>query len=144
MTPFKELQRFINWKERFLRDYEKIKQGELDRIREEVRNLLGEEPDNRLLKALRSMYVGGMEHRVEDEEIRYWTNWAGVKTYETFNRFPLLSDIELSFVFWALGKLFVPLLMHERGVSQNLSKNLTGKNKRKLSSMNLTRFGKPS
>lgn len=123
--PFKELHRFLNWKERFLRDYEKIEKGELEKIREEVRLLLGEEPDTRLLKALRSMYVGGMEHRVEDEEVRYWTNWAGVKTYKTFNRFPLLSDIELAFVFWALGKLFVPLLLHERGVKSEPFKHLS-------------------
>ncbi|AAC07019.1 DUF3467 domain-containing protein [Aquifex aeolicus] len=125
MTPFKELQKFIHWKERFLRDYEKIEKGELEKIREEVKEMLGEEPDERLLKALRSMYVGGMEHRVEDEEIRYWTNWGGVKTYETFNRFPLLSDIELAFVFWALGKLFVPLLMHETGVKSEPFKKLS-------------------
>ena len=29
-----------------------------------------------------SMYVGGYEKRVEDPEVRYWTNWAGIKTYK--------------------------------------------------------------
>ncbi|NPA32731.1 MAG: DUF3467 domain-containing protein [Aquificae bacterium] len=125
MTPFRELQRFIHWKERFLRDYERIDRGELDAIRREVESLLGSAPDDRLLIALRAMYVGGMERRVEDEEVRYWTNWAGVRTYETFNRFPHLSDAELAFVFWALGKLFVPLLLHERGVKSESFKRLT-------------------
>ncbi|NPA41204.1 MAG: DUF3467 domain-containing protein [Aquificae bacterium] len=124
-TPFQELHRYMNWKERFLKDYDKIEQSDLDLIREEVKDLLGEEPDERLLKAVRSMYVGGMEKRVEDEEIRRWTNWAAVKTFNTFNRFPILSDIELAFVFYAIGKLFVPLLMHERGVKSEAFKRLS-------------------
>jgi hypothetical protein len=124
-SPFKELHRFMNWKERFLNDYERIERSDLELIREEVKELLGEEPDDRLLRAVRSMYVGGMEKRVEDEEIRRWTNWAAVKTYLTFNRFTMLSDIELSFVFYAIGKLFVPLLMHERGVKSEAFKRLS-------------------
>ncbi len=123
--PFQEIHRFINWKERFLKDYERIEQGDLDSIREEVKELLGEEPNERLLKAVRSMYVGGMERRVEDPQIRRWTNWAAVKTYKTFNGFPLLSDIELSFVFYAIGKLFVPLLLHERGVKSEAFNRLS-------------------
>ncbi len=122
--PFHELHRFINWKEKFLRDYEKIEKSDLDLIKEEIKDLWDEEPDERLLKAIRSMYVGGMERRVEDEEIRRWTNWAAVKTYKTFNRFPILSDIELAFVFYAIGKLFVPLLLHERGVKSEAFKRL--------------------
>jgi len=60
MAPFKELQRFIHWKERFLKDYEKIKKGGIDVIGREVKEILGKEPDDRLLKTLRSMYIGGM------------------------------------------------------------------------------------
>ncbi len=123
-NPFQELHRFMNWKERFLSDYSKIERSDLELIREEVRELLGEEPDDRLLMAVRSMYVGGMERRVEDPEVRRWTNWSAVKTYRTFNRFPNLSDIELSFVFYSIGKLFVPLLMHERGVKSEAFKRL--------------------
>ncbi len=123
--PFQELQRYMNWKERFLSDYEKIDGSDLELIREEVKEFLGEEPDERLLKAVRSMYVGGMERRVEDPEIRRWTNWSAVKTYRTFNRFPNLSDMELSFVFYSIGKLFVPLLMHERGVKSQAFKSLS-------------------
>ncbi|MDQ7082544.1 MAG: DUF3467 domain-containing protein [Aquificota bacterium] len=123
--PFQELQRYMNWKERFLSDYERIDRSDLDLMREEIKGLLGEEPDDRLLKAVRSMYVGGMERRVEDPEIRRWTNWAAVKTYRTFNRFPNLSDMELSFVFYSIGKLFVPLLMHERGVKSQAFKSLS-------------------
>ncbi|EDP76215.1 DUF3467 domain-containing protein [Hydrogenivirga sp. 128-5-R1-1] len=124
-SPFQELHRFMNWKERFLRDYEKIESSDLELIRGEVRELLGQEPDERLLKAVRSMYVGGMERRVEDPEIRSWTNWAAVKTYKTFNEFPILSDLELAFVFYSVGKLFVPLLMHERGVKSESFKRLS-------------------
>ena len=71
------------------------------------------------------MYVGGVERRVEDEEIRGWTNWAAVKTYRTFNGFPILSDLEVAFVFYAIGKLFVPLLLHERGVKSEVFKRLS-------------------
>ena len=123
-NPFQELHRFMNWKDRFLSDYGKIERSDLELIREEVRELLGEEPDDRLLKAVRSMYVGGMERRVEDPEVRRWTNWSAVKTYKTFNGFPNLSDIELAFVFYSIGKLFVPLLMHERGVKSEAFKRL--------------------
>lgn len=70
------------------------------------------------------MYVGGMERRVEDEEIRRWTNWAAVKTYRTFNGLPNLTDKELAFAFYSIGKLFVPLLMHERGVKSESFKKL--------------------
>ena len=124
-SPFQELHRFMNWKERFLRDYEKIERSDLELIKGEVRELLGQEPNERLLKAVRSMYVGGMERRVEDPEIRSWTSWAAVKTYETFNEFPILSDLELAFVFYSVGKLFVPLLMHERGVKSESFKRLS-------------------
>ncbi|WP_457600782.1 DUF3467 domain-containing protein [Hydrogenivirga sp.] len=123
--PFKELHRFMNWKDRFLKDYERIESSDLELIRSEVKELLGEEPDDRLLRAVRSMYVGGMERRVEDPEIRSWTNWAAVKTYRTFNGFPTLSDLELAFVFYAVGKLFVPLLLHDRGVKSEAFKKLS-------------------
>lgn len=115
----------MNWKDRFLRDYRKIERSDLEIIRREIGSLWDGEPDDRLLKAIRSMYVGGMEHRVEDEEIRRWTNWAAIKTYKTFNGFPNLSDIELSFVFYSIGKLFVPLLLHERGVKSEAFKKLS-------------------
>ena len=123
--PYQELHRFLSWKERFLQDYEKIEQSDLDLIKEEIKDLWEGKSDDRLLKAIRSMYVGGMEKRVEDPEIRKWTNWAGVKTYKTFNGFPQLSDRELSFVFYAIGKLFVPLLLHQRGVKSEPFKRLS-------------------
>jgi len=123
--PFHELHRFLSWKERFLKDYDRIEKSDLEVIKEEIKDLWDEEPDERLLRAIRSMYVGGMEHRVEDPKIRRWTNWAAIKTYKTFNRFPILSDIELAFVFYAIGKLFVPLLLHERGVKSEAFKRLS-------------------
>ncbi len=127
--PFQELHRYLNWKERFLKDYEKIEKSDLEVIREEIRDLWKGEPDQRLLRAIRSMYVGGMERRVEDEEVRRWTNWAGVKTYETFNGFPVLSDLEVAFVFYSIGKLFVPLLLHERGVKSEAFRRLSREEK---------------
>ncbi len=122
--PFHEIHKFMGWKDRFLKDYEKIEDSDLEVLREELKPLWEGEPDERLLKAVRSMYVGGMERRVEDEEIRKWTNWSAIKTYKTFNGFPILSDLELAFVFYAIGKLFVPLLMHERGVKSEAFKKL--------------------
>jgi len=85
------------------------------------------EKTERLLKALASMYVGGYEKRLEDEDVRYWTNWAGIKTYKTLGGFPQLSDVELSFLFYAVGKLFVPLLLHEKGVKSESFKRLSPK-----------------
>jgi hypothetical protein len=125
--PFKELYRYLGWKDRFLEDYEKILNSDLGFIAEELKELGIDSPEDRLLKAVRSMYVGGMEHRVEDPEIRRWTNWAALKTYKTFNSFPNLNDTELSFVFYAIGKLFVPLLMHKRGVKSESFKRLSPK-----------------
>ncbi len=77
------------------------------------------------------MYIGGMEHRIKDEEIRYWTNWAGIKTYKTFNGFPGLSDKQLNFLFYAVGKLYVPLLLHERGVKSESFKSLSTQDQEK-------------
>ncbi len=123
--PFQELHRFISWKDRFLRDYEKIRQSDLSFVKKELESLTGEVPENRLLFAIRAMYVGGMEERVEDPEVRAWTNWAGVKTFKTFNGFPNLTDAELTFVFYGIGKLFVPLLLHQRGVKSEAFKALS-------------------
>jgi len=124
MTPFKELQRFINWKERFLKDYGRIKES-YGELKEEVRTALGKEPEDRFLLALKSFYVGGMERRLKDPAVRRWAFWGARKTYETFNGFPLLSEKELPFVFWGLGKLFVPLLLHERGVKSEAFRRLS-------------------
>ncbi len=123
--PFQELHRFINWKDRFLKEYEKILSSDLTVLKKELESRLGEELDPRSLLAIRSMYAGGMEQRVEDPDVRKWTDWAGLKTLRTFNGFPNLSDIELSFVFYSLGKLFVPLLLHQRGVKSEGFKSLT-------------------
>ncbi len=109
-----ELTRLLRWRDRFLRDRELLHVGE-DLVKE-LGGLTGRKPEERLLQAVRAFQVGGGERRLEDPNVRYWANWAALKTYETFNRFPHLSDAELAFVFYALGKLFVPLLLHDRGV----------------------------
>lgn len=124
-TPFQEVKRFLLWKDKFLEDLKRIEMGDLGPIRKEIKELSENEPDGRLLKAVRAMYVGGMERRVEDPEIRRWTNWAALRTYETFNGFPNLTDTELMFVFYSIGKLFVPLLLHERGVKSEPFRKLS-------------------
>jgi hypothetical protein len=128
--PHKEFLRYENWKEQFLKDYNKISSEEIRRLAEDLKDKYTD-LDERLLKALISMYVGGYEKRVEDPEIRYWTNWAGIKTYKTFNKFPMLSDLELAFVFYGIGKVFVPLLLHERGVKSEAFKALSSEEQEK-------------
>jgi hypothetical protein len=125
-NPFQEFFRYAQWKERFLKDYEEINSKDLSLLESSLQGFDVEKTE-RLLKALASMYVGGYEKRLEDEEVRYWTNWAGIKTYKTFGGFPQLSDLELSFLFYAVGKLFVPLLLHEKGVKSESFKRLSPK-----------------
>lgn len=125
--PHHEFIRYENWKEQFLRDYPLINSKHSQEVKELQQELqeMQAELESRLLKAVLSMHVGGYEKRLEDPDVRYWANWAGLKTYRTFNTFPQLSEIELSFLFYALGKVFVPLLLHERGVRSELFKRLT-------------------
>ncbi|MFN3947402.1 MAG: hypothetical protein ACK4LA_04865 [Aquificaceae bacterium] len=129
--PHHEFIRYENWKEQFLRNYKEITPGELEKIAKEVESIYPE-AEERFLKAMLSMYLGGYEKRVQDPEIMYWTNWAGVKTYKTFNKFPQLSDIEVSFLFYSIGKVFVPLLLHERGVKSQAFKRLSKEEQEKV------------
>ncbi len=123
-VPHQEFIRYLGWKERFLEEYSSISSKDTEGIKKEVSELYPK-PDERLLKALVSMYAGGYEKRLEDPLVRYWTNWAGVKTYKTFNTFPNLSDVELAFLFYSMGKIFVPLLLHERGVKSQAFQELS-------------------
>ena len=122
--PYHEFIRYEGWKEQFIKDYDLITSKDVKDLAEDLKALYPEAGE-RLLKALISMHVGGYEKRLQDPEVRYWTNWAGIKTYRTFNGFPQLSDKELAFVFYAMGKVFVPLLLHERGVKSESFKSLT-------------------
>jgi hypothetical protein len=108
------------------RDYEEINSKDLSLLESSLQGFDVEKTE-RLLRSLASMYAGGYEKRLEDEEVRFWTNWAGIKTYKTFGGFPQLSDLELSFLFYAVGKLFVPLLLHEKGVKSESFKRLSPK-----------------
>jgi len=123
-VPHQKFIRYEGWKEQFLKDYGEISSRDLEQLAEEIAGLYPDR-DERLFKALISMYVGGYEKRLEDPEVRYWTNWAGIKTYKTFNGFPHLSDRELAFAFYSIGKVFVPLLLHERGVKSESFKKLS-------------------
>ncbi len=123
-NPFQEFFRYAQWKDRFLKDYEEINSKDIHLLESFLQDFEIEKTQ-RLLKALVSMYVGGYEKRLEDEDVRCWTNWAGIKTYKTFGGFPQLSDMELSFLFYAMGKLFVPLLLHEKGVKSESFKRLS-------------------
>jgi hypothetical protein len=129
--PFKEVKRFLLWRDKFLEDLAKIEGGDLEPLRSEIKDLTGEDPDTRLLKAIKSMYVGGMERRLEDPWVRRWALWGGLKTYETFNGFPGLEERELCFVFYSLGKIFIPLLLHERGVRSEAFRKLSREDQEK-------------
>lgn len=119
-----EFIRYQNWKDRFLEDYGKVIKEKADAVIKDAERA-GQKPDIRLERALISMYVGGYEKRIEDPDIKRWTDWAGYRTYSTFNGFPQLSGMELSFLFYSLGKVFVPLLLHERGVKSESFKQLS-------------------
>jgi hypothetical protein len=123
--PFHELHRFLGWKERFLEDYGELLKEDLTPLRDDLVRETGEEPERRMLLALRAMYRGGKEERLKDPDVKKWTDWAFLKTYKTFNGFPGLSDPELAFVFYGIGKLFVPLLLHQRGVRSEGFKKLS-------------------
>ncbi|WP_448587502.1 hypothetical protein [Thermocrinis sp.] len=129
-TPFHEFFRYVEWKERFLRDYESIKERDTSQLKRELRELYPQ-VDERLTKALLCMHVGGFEKRLEDEEVRHWTHWAFAKTCKTFGGFSQLSERELCFIFYSLGKLFVPLLMHEKGVKSESFKALSREDQEK-------------
>ncbi len=129
--PHYEFIRYENWKEQFLKDYEKITLRELEDLAKEMEKIYPE-AEERFLRAMLSMYLGGYEKRLQDPEVRYWTNWAGAKTYKTFNKFPQLSDIEVSFLFYSIGKVFVPLLLHERGVKSEAFKGLSKEEQEKV------------
>ncbi|MCX8164955.1 MAG: DUF3467 domain-containing protein [Aquificaceae bacterium] len=107
-----------------MRDYDRISSRDAAELVRELEKIYPR-VDKRLIIAIISMHVGGHQRRLEDPDIEYWTNWAGIKTYRTFNSFPQLSERELAFVFYAIGKVFVPLLLHERGVKSESFKNLT-------------------
>lgn len=117
MKPFPEFIRYSKWKDQFLQSYPKVQ-----RLWSSLR---GEEKDDRFSMALASMYVGGMEHRLNDKSVKRWARWACEKTYKTYNAFSWLSDIELCFIFYSIGKLFIPLLLHEKGVNSESFKSLT-------------------
>ncbi len=121
--PHYDFIKYKRWKEQFIRDFSKITPEKKERALKELENLYPQ-GNERLAMAMLSMYLGGYERRIEDPEVKHWTNWACVKTYETFNTFPKLSDIELSFLFYAIGKVFIPLLLHERGVKSQSFKAL--------------------
>ncbi len=123
-TPFQEFFRYGEWKERFLREYENI-ESKVRYLRESEINKLYPEIDERSLKALGCMHVGGYEKRLEDQDVLFWTNWAFFKTYKTFGGLSQLSEKELCFLFYSLGKIFVPLLLHEKGVKSESFKALS-------------------
>ncbi|WP_029551513.1 hypothetical protein [Thermocrinis jamiesonii] len=123
-TPFREFFRYAEWKERFLKEYEAIRSKDYSIYESEIKKLYPE-AEERSLRALVCMYVGGYEKRLEDEDVRFWANWAFVKTYKTFGGLRQLSEKELCFLFYSMGKLFVPLLLHEKGVKSESFKALS-------------------
>ncbi len=117
------LRRLILWRKRFLRDWDP---SDADaHLLKDLRRILGEEPEERLLMAVSALRAGGGAWRLKDPEVRFWAVRGAVETYRAFNGFPHLSGEELAFVFYGLGKLFVPLLMHERGVRSESFKSMS-------------------
>ncbi|ADC89220.1 hypothetical protein Thal_0586 [Thermocrinis albus DSM 14484] len=106
--PYAEFIRYIEWRDRYLKECEELPPFQ-----------------DRFLRALECMYVGGVKQRTEDPEVKHWADWAALKTYRHFNGFPHLSDKELMFVFYVLGKLLIPLLLHEKGVKSESFKALS-------------------
>jgi len=112
----KELRRLLRWKERFLKEYP----AELPHGVRKLSPL----KEGRFLLALAHFVKGGREERLREEEVLRWALFGAKETYETFGGFKSLSEKELSFTFWVLGKLFVPLLLHERGVLSEAFRSL--------------------
>lgn len=121
--PHYDFIKYKRWKEQFIKDFYRITPEKKEKALKELENLYPQ-ADERLLMAVLFMYLGGHEKRIEDPEVRYWATWACIKTYETFNSFPQLSNVALSFLFYAIGKVFIPLLLHERGVKSESFKSL--------------------
>ncbi|MEN3033613.1 MAG: hypothetical protein ABDH18_01315 [Aquificaceae bacterium] len=109
MRPFEEFFRFKAWSERYKEEFKPPSTA------------------SRFEKAMEAMRFGGRKERLLDSRVLYWTDFCGNYTYRLFNSFENLTDEELCFVFYVLGKLFIPLLLHERGVCSEAFSKLSEK-----------------
>ncbi len=113
--PIKPLQKYIDL-------YEKYK----DAVKS-IQNYKHEFSDlaDREALALASAIIGGIESRTKDEEVRHWAIWGVMETMKTFNGFPKLSENQLSYLFFVLGRHFIPVLLHEKGIKSDSFKALS-------------------
>ncbi len=111
--PVKPLQKYIDLYEKYKSSKEDIEHYKLD---------FTENPRTSL--AIASAIIGGIESRTKDEETKYWAIWGVLETLKTFNGFPRLSNNQLSYLFFVLGRHFIPVLLHEKGVKSDAFKSL--------------------
>jgi hypothetical protein len=112
--PIKPLQKYIDLYEKYKASKENIQDYKKD----------FNEENGRLAIAIASAIIGGIESRAKDEEVRRWAIWGVKETMKTFNSFPRLSENQLSYLFFVLGRHFVPVLLHEKGIKSDSFKAL--------------------
>lgn len=110
----KPLQKYIDLYEKYKNKKEEIEHYKMDFTQ-----------DPRTSLAIASAIIGGIESRTKDEEVRRWAIWGVLETLKTFNNFPRLSDNQISYLFFVLGRHFIPILLHEKGVKSESFKALT-------------------
>ncbi len=115
--PVKPLQKYIDL-------YDKYKDASKS-IQNYKEEFINKTTDDRLALAIASAIIGGIESRTKDEEVRRWAIWGVEQTMKTFNGFPRLSENQLSYLFFVLGRHFIPILLHEKGIKSDSFKALS-------------------
>ncbi len=115
--PVKPLQKYIDL-------YEKYKDATKN-IQNYKQDFVNKNTSERLALAIASAIIGGIESRTKDEEVRKWAIWGVEQTMNTFNNFPKLSENQLSYLFFVLGRHFIPVLLHEKGIKSDSFKALS-------------------
>lgn len=115
--PIKPLQKYIDL-------YEKYKEATKN-IQNYKQEFVNQSTNERLAIAIASAIIGGIESRTKDEEVRRWAIWGVEQTMKTFNNFPKLSENQLSYLFFVLGRHFIPVLLHEKGIKSDSFKALS-------------------
>lgn len=113
--PIKPLQKYIDLYEKY-----KVSIESIEKYKESF-----DQQDKRMALAIASAIIGGIESRTHDIEIKKWAMWGVLETMKTFNNFSKLSDNQLSYLFFVLGRHFIPTLLHDRGVKSESFKNLS-------------------
>lgn len=134
MIDYKETKKFADLLTKYLESKEDIK-NLLEKINKneilDIAKALNIEIDERALLLISAFIEGGIEKRYQDEEIRYWAIWGALKTYETFNGFKHISPNRAMYIFFTLGRHYIPTLLHEKGVKYEAFKKLSKKEQEK-------------